>query len=217
MFSSTGRRGFIHGTDIFIPITVFTLFLAFFGLFNTHRVFSDEPSFFPGETISDSELALFEELEKSADEISVRELNECHLAMIGRMISSSDINLQLKLQYGGIVKDQGTAVITSEKYPRLIIKRSHIEGSIGNPLGWMVIDKNGIGIFSMSMTVRKTDMTVAELPLKKRTLYVNIFGAEKENREELTKKRDDLGGVSILEFVKRLEKGSSELETPEAN
>jgi len=181
---------------------------------NTPCAFSDDPPFIPADSLSESDKARIKEFKQSADEISVRELNECHLAMLGRMILVSPDELELKLAYAGIVRDQGNNVVIHPKFGREVRGGLRGIGNIGNPLGWNVSShKSSSVIFSMSVTVRKTDRTVAECPLKKRTLYVNIDFVDKN--EEITKKRDDLGGVSVLEFVKRLEKGPSDLEKQE--
>lgn len=131
--------------------------------------------------------------------------------MLGRMVLPSDNKLRLQLHYGGIVAtDKGNVFIDMDRVT--IGGGLRVYGSIGSPLEWHVLNnKSSLVIFSLELTVRKTDLTVAELPLKKRTLYVNVSFVNENG--PLTEKLDELGGVTILEFVKRLEKGPAEIET----
>lgn len=214
MRNYTLRRGVVGRKGVFLVIAVAILPLAVTWAFDTDSVFSDEPAAIPADAPLDpSDEVFFKELKASADEISARELNECHLALLARMILASPNVLELKLRYGGIVSnDEGNKVLKlpiGVKYGGL---RMH--GNIGSPLRWNVSsEKSILVIFSFYITVRKTHLTVAEIPLKKRTLYVNVGFVD--GNEEITKKRDDLGGVSVLEFVKRLEKGPADLEKNE--
>jgi hypothetical protein len=205
------RRG---SRSLFLPLIAIVLLAVTFvtQLDHPNPATADESAFRP---LTESEEAYAAELEKSADEISVRELNECHRALLGRMVLKSPSKLLIQVSNAGIVcTDKGDTALDVDGLPRMIGGLRAI-GSIGSPLMWYVTsEQSSLVIFSLSMTVRKTDLTVAECPLKKRTLYVNIDFVDENGK--LTEKRDDLGGVSILEFVKRLEQGPSYIEkTPE--
>jgi hypothetical protein len=156
------RRGFVDRKVVFLAIAIAITSLAVTWTFDTDCAFSDEPAFIRAdEPLDDGDEAFIKELKRSADEISARELNECHLAMLGRMLLASPNVLQLKLRYKGIIStDEGNHVITHPMSAILIRGGQRLHGSIGSPLEWSVSsEKNSLVIFSMSITVRKTDRT----------------------------------------------------------
>lgn len=156
--------------------------------------------------------AVSREKETSAQQISVRELNEFHLALLGRLVFKLPAKLDLSVAYQGIVSDHGKTQIAGTEALSLRLGRGQrVHGDIGAPLEWSIADRRNDPVFSIWVSVRKTRETVAECPLSKRTLFVNVARADK-NGKALEKKRDKLGGRSVLDVVGLLKAGPRELE-----
>lgn len=154
------------------------------------------------------------EVSASLDEISVRDLNSFHLAFLSRCLLKLKAKQPLCLVYQGIVMDQGSKTIegTRELSLRIGLK-GRVHGSIGSPLEWTVFDNNRDEVVTFWVSVRETNDTIAKCTVGGRTMFVNIDSA-RERSDVLDAKCEAIGGISIRQFVKLIEKGESDLEKP---
>ncbi|MBC7818376.1 MAG: hypothetical protein IAG10_15930 [Planctomycetaceae bacterium] len=136
--------------------------------------------------------------------INVGTLNRFHLALVARVLVVMPEELQLVLEYGGIVaKDNG----------KRQARRGH--GSIGAPLEWSILDKDGIGVFWLTIASQRNDRSVCACRLGKETVFVEIIGIDgikKVDKNSLTMPLKTLGGRSGMDVIKLLESEPGELE-----
>ena len=155
------------------------------------------------------------ERRRSEDEISVRQLNEFHLALLGRVLCDSRCSDKFLNVYNrGILNDHGT-VWRDVGVPPLAITGGvvRVSGSLGCPLCWDITDRSGNPIFSLWISKRRTVVTVIECRVTSGKLFVNI-GSEKSDLAEVDTDISELGDLSPRNLLSLLESDLSELELP---
>ncbi len=143
-----------------------------------------------------------EERESDSEQISIEAANRFHAALVWRMMLKMPAELNLSLQYEGIIGfDQG--------------KKGGARGpGFGRPLNWNV-SRSGVVIFNLAISTRRSPQTHAACQIGKDTVFVSVGGILKDrevNQLALEKRQETLGGRSILEFIKLLESPPGEAE-----
>ena len=129
--------------------------------------------------------------------ISLREANQFHLHLIEDVLHKFPRQLELYLQYGGILDDPGKS-------------RGRARGSYGGPLRWTVVGQNGV-VFSFWMSIRDIDSTGKYMigdpphPLFIKVYHIVDFDWDVSD-QALDTKQPDLGGISVRDFVKMIER-----------
>jgi hypothetical protein len=177
------------------------------------------------------------ENERSKDDISIRQLNEFHLAIIGRLLERMESEeaghrvARLNVEYGGILSDHGTVWYSmsdvlpasengnqksSDGLTALFGRSVRIGGGdIGHPLLWTITDRKRLPLFSFWISKRKTSLTVAECDIPSGHLFVNV-GGQPGDLADVDNPKPELGGLTQRQVLKLLEAGLSDLEKPEA-
>lgn len=146
-------------------------------------------------------------LENSADtelsKISVGTLNRFHLALVARVLAVMPNELQLVVQYGGIVaSDNGR-------------NKLRLRGSIGAPLEWSVFGGEGIGVFWLTISSQRNDRTVCACRVGKERVFVEIIGidgVETVDAKSLDQPMNALGRRTVRDVIRLLESEPGELE-----
>ena len=128
----------------------------------------------------------------SAKHISVWEVNEFHLHLINDVLYQLPDQGDLTLQYCGILVDHG------KRWGKRVSWN-------GDPLEWQVCGE--LVVFSIRLSIHEAG-SHGSWKIGDRTLYLQVsfvdgFGPVTE--EALDAPHDDLGGMSVREFVKLIE------------
>lgn len=143
---------------------------------------------------------------RDARHISVYTANRFHLALVSRMLLAMPKELELNTQYCGL--------IGFESGKQRFGQRGHF---VGNPLAWTILDKAGLGIFSLNVARAVRSDTVAVCKIDDDVLYVSVsinVGLEQPGSAKLREPSKRLGGKSVQEVVELLEGPESGLESP---
>jgi len=150
------------------------------------------------------------EEQQSLDEITAREVNQLHAAILERILVRELHKQDLSVRYGGIVCR--TSLTWKVTLPGTsIVKRggSYIVGDLGSPLAWTFQSADGSTVFRMWVSTRKTPQTAGSITLK-RELFLNVPDVdEKGNRVD--EQMPALGGRSIREILIALNKPTEDM------
>lgn len=169
------------------------------------------------------------EQQRSIDEITVRQLNEFHLAVLGRITDRMQTReagrreAQLNVEYGGITRDHGTVWIAipghsqqggnPEDEAAVLGHNVRLYGDIGHPLEWTITNHRGVPLFSFWISKRQTVVTVLECDIPSGHLFVNV-GWQPSDHKDLDTKQPKLGDFTPRQVLQLLEAGLSDIEKP---
>lgn len=145
------------------------------------------------------------QLARDGRRISVYTANRFHAALVSRMLFGMPKHLELSTQYQGLIGFESGK-------PRFG-QHGHF---VGQPLSWMILDKAGLGIFTLSVSRDARRDTVAVCKIDDEVLYVSVSistGFELPNSKKLREPCQELGGKSVLDVVQMLEGPESGLES----
>ncbi len=174
------------------------------------------------------------EIRRSENEISVRQMSEFHVALLGRVLDRMENpengrkEALLNVDNGAILRDHGTVWIdfaeitngvasttelASGDHPALLGHNVRIDGDLGQPLEWSITDYRRTPLFSFWISKRKTSVTVLECDVPSGHLFVNV-GSQPSDLAGLDTKSPALGGFSQRQVLQLLQAGLSDLEKP---
>lgn len=174
------------------------------------------------------------EQRRSEDEISVRQLNELHLAVLGRVLDRMERQgngrkvVLLNVENGSILQDHGTVWIELSKltggenshslasgdHRALLGGSVRIKGDIGHPLTWTITDHRRNPLFSFWISKRMTSVTVLECDVPSGHLFVNV-GWQQSDLADLDTKKPELADCTPRQVLQLLEAGMSDIEQPD--
>ena len=140
-------------------------------------------------------------LREAVESVTVAELNSSHMAMLDGIIDQLPAALDLSLHNQGAVLRTGPHRLREEGL--LITRGRRVKGDEGKPLHWDIVHEDISVVFTIWMSLRQTDETVASLPGKDRRLFLNVQGASPAMFAEA---RPKLGGRSITDVFVLLQK-----------
>lgn len=140
-----------------------------------------------------------------ANQVTVATLNRFHLALVARMMLNMPPDLNLTVQYQGLVGiDNGRQT------------GIRLHGSIGSPLEWSVFDEN-FGVFTIAMSPQRTADTVCTCRMENQIVFVSVSfirDHETVNAKALDEVLPELGKRSVRDVVRLLEGEPTDLEKP---
>lgn len=172
----------------------------------------------PGESTP-----ILDAMKESADQISARQINLFHLALLDRCFARLPADHGLSLKYGGIVaKDEGRkregTRIPVDGLTLILGGGQRVIGDYGSPLEWTVAEQDS-AVMSLWISVGETTETVTTCVVDGRTLHVNVssvgmrlISGLDDAQKVLKQKRTELGNRSIVEFLSLLKQKNPDRE-----
>jgi hypothetical protein len=139
-------------------------------------------------------------LARAIENVTIGEVNDFHVALLDRVIYRLPNELDLSLQYHGAVVETGPLRTRSN-----VVLRSHSVRRVGNagkPLNWGIVREDKFDVFTIWLSLEKTDETVATFPGRGRQLFVNV---QDGTPTRFAKSKERMGGRSIGEVLRLLE------------
>jgi hypothetical protein len=141
-------------------------------------------------------------LKEAMDDITAQEVNAVHVAILDKMIYRAAAGPALRAYNKGAIIKPGPVIV--QNGGDQFVGGQHVEGRLGMPLHWDIVGDDDLVLFTMWLSLRKTDETVTEVTGKNgRVLYVNVVGAAEKALDLRPKK---LEGLSIRDVVQLLDK-----------
>ncbi len=156
------------------------------------------------------------EKEKSENEITVRQLHEFHLAVLGRILDSKELSsAALSVQNNGCFLYRGAIWLHSTDGKVMVAKGGgpYIPGDIGHPLQWALLHSEKSVLFSFWISRRRTSLTVCECRLRSGSVFVNF---DQFNSESADQPLSDAKEMTRRQILSLLGGSLSGRETPNA-